>query len=85
MRKELPTLEGIIIFSVVGYETLALTVNYLCGKKVFPPITDLLGPLTHSKFGKIVTWLFLGWAYDHFWKKGESMYIERLLAEINGR
>jgi hypothetical protein len=78
------SLEGLIIFSTVGYETVALTANFLAGRKVLPPITDILGPLTHSKLGKLITWAFLGWAWDHFYKKGEELRLAKLLSDLNG-
>lgn len=83
-QNNLPSIEGFAIYFIVGYETLSLTINFIFGKKVLPPITELLGPLTHSRFGKIIVWLFLGWAWDHFWKKGETMRIEKLVAELSG-
>lgn len=72
------SIEGAIIYGVVGYETVALTVNFLAEKKVIPPITDILGPLTHTKYGKIATWLFLGYWWDHFYKNGEAKYLHDL-------
>lgn len=72
--------EGIIIFGIVGYETVALATNVVTGKRTIPPITDMLGPMTHHKYGKIGVWLFLGWAFDHFWKKGEREFFEKMRA-----
>jgi len=63
--------EGIVIFCAVGYETVALTTNVIAGKRVLPPITQLLGPLTHHRVGKVGVWILLGWAWDHFYKSGE--------------
>ena len=73
------TTEGLVIFSMVAYETLALTANFLLNRKVLLPITDILGPMTHSKFGKIFVWLLLGWLFDHFWKRGEASVSLKLL------
>lgn len=77
------TPEGIIIYSLVGYETAALTTNFFAGRRVIPPITEILGPLTHNKFGKIIAWLFLGWAFDHFYRNGEKSYIAKLELVVN--
>lgn len=72
--------EGVIIFGVVGYETVALATNAIANHRVIPPITDMLGPMTHHPIGKIGAWLFLGWAFDHFYKKGESEFIKKMKA-----
>ena len=64
--------EGLVIFSLVSYETIALFVNFFLDKEVIKPITGILGPLTHSKLGKIVVWMLIGWAFDHFYKRGEN-------------
>jgi len=70
--------EGIIIFGFVGYETAALSVNAITGKRTLVPITDLLGPLTHHRVGKIGVWLFFGYAWDHFYRRGQRDIIEKL-------
>lgn len=84
LKNNPPSIEGIIIFSVVAYETAALSINFLCGKKVLMPITDIIGPMTHSKTGKIVSWLFLGYWWDHFYMNGERIAIERAIKEHDG-
>ena len=71
-------LEGVIIYGVVAYETIALSVNFFAKRRVIPPITDLIGPLTHSKNGKIVSWLILGFWWDHFYRNGEREFYEKL-------
>lgn len=76
-------LEGTLIYMFVGYETLALTVNFLAKKRVLPPITDILGPMTHSKYGRLAAWLFLGYWFDHFYRKGERDYIAKLELTIS--
>lgn len=73
--------EGLIIFGIVGYETLALATNAAAAKRVIVPITDMLGPMTHHPAGKIGVWLFLGWSWDHFYKKGESEFIKKMRAK----
>lgn len=74
--------EGIIIFCLVGYETVALATNAAASKRVLPPITDLLGPMTHHPVGKMGVWLFLGYSWDHFYRRGEREVIEKLKAEL---
>lgn len=63
-------LEGGIIFSCVAYETFGIVVNEVSGKKLVPLITDILGPLTHHKYYRIITWMFLGYWWNHFYQKG---------------
>lgn len=75
------SIEGVIVYATVGYETVALTTNFLVGKKVIPPITDYLGPLTHSKYGWIIPGFIVAWAFKHFWAKGEEVYILKLNGE----
>lgn len=70
--------EGLVIFGAVSYETVALATNAITQRRTIPPITDMLGPLTHHKFGKIGVWLFMGWCWDHFWKRGERDFIEQI-------
>lgn len=70
--------EGLVIFSLVAYETAALATNVVTQKRTIPPITDMLGPMTHHRWGKIGVWIFLGWAWDHFWSKGESEFIKKM-------
>jgi hypothetical protein len=72
--------EGLIIFGIVGYETVALAANAVSGRRVVVPITDMLGPMTHHPLGKIGVWLFLGWAWDHFYKRGEREIIARMIS-----
>jgi len=78
-------IEGIAIFGFVGYETVALAVNAATGKRFLIPITDLLGPLTHHRVGKVGVWLFLGYTWDHFYRKGERDIIEKLQVELTER
>ena len=75
--------EGMFIFLLVTYETIALLVNFFCQRRVITPITEILGPLTHNKYGKIATWLFLGWFFDHFYQSGERDYIKKLELTIS--
>lgn len=70
--------EGIIIFGIVGYETVALATNVATGKRTIPPITDMLGPMSHHRYGKIFVWLFLGWCWDHFYRRGEREFFDKM-------
>jgi hypothetical protein len=69
--REFP-IEGTLIFAAVAYETLSIGLNAVFGRRLIPTITDLLGPLTHEKKFKIITWVFLGYWWDHFYKRGCS-------------
>lgn len=70
-----PSFEGLAIFACVAYETVGIIVNVLAGRRVIPLITDILGPLTHKKYFRIITWLFLGFWWNHFYERGCSEHI----------
>lgn len=72
------TAEGAIVFGLCGYETLALSVNTMSGKRVIPPITDILGPLTHHKYGWLIPGFLIAWGYRHFWRNGEVYQAGRM-------
>jgi hypothetical protein len=66
------SLEGTIVYSLVAYETVALTVNVVAHRRVLPPITDMLGPLTHHRYGWIIPGFLIAWGFHHFYKNGEG-------------
>jgi hypothetical protein len=66
------SIEGALIFTFVAYETTALAVNVMARRMVIPPLTDIIGPMTHKRWVNLLTWLFLGFWWDHFYKKGCS-------------
>lgn len=81
------SLEGGCIFGIVLYETVALVVNFIAGRRIILPITEIIGKLWRHRWGRFLVWAWFGFWIDHFGRAMEqpipSMWAPTSIHEVD--